>query len=158
MHTVKTNVSILRCFLSVSSLMAVVSTSANSPARPPKPSDVVRVWSGYSNHQDFLRLELDKDGSGYLSFISVVRDAPVDVYRVRKWTLSEWIVTLELGPLTNDAEPFQFQRVSCSYSYMECEFAGKGWDRKATLFAERDLRALGERAGKATDKARKKKR
>src|SRR5687768_16589381 len=105
MRTVKTNATILRYVLTVALFAAVVSTFADYPARPPKFSDVVGVWSGYSNHHDFLRLALDKDGTGYLSFISVVRDAPVDVYRVRRWTLSEWSVTLELEPITRDAEP-----------------------------------------------------
>jgi len=41
---------------------------------------------------------------------------------------------------------------------MDCEFAGKGWDRKATLFSERELRGLGERAQKAITKERRKKK
>jgi hypothetical protein len=158
MRTGKSNASILRHVVTVALFAAVVSTFADYPARPPKFADVVGVWSGYSNHHDFLRLALDRDGTGYLSIISVVRDSPVDVYRVRTWTLSEWSVTLELEPITREAEPFQFQRVSCYYHHMECEFAGKGWDRKTTLFAERDVQALGERAQKATDQERKKKR
>ena len=148
---------IFRSVLAAVLLAATTVGYANKPARPPQLSDAVGVWSGYSNHYDFLRLDFDKDGSGYLSFISVVRDAPVAVYRVKKWSLSEWNVTLELEPLTRGAEPFQFTRVRCYYHYMECEYGGKRWDRKATLFAERDLKALGERAQKATDEERKKK-
>ena len=152
----KTCAFIARSLLAVA-LLAPAFTFGN-PRLSPKASDVVGVWSGYSNHEEFLRLELNKDGSGYLSFISGVRDASVDVYRVRKWTLSDWSVNVELQPLTRDAEPFQFQGVSCYYSYMECEFAGKDWNRKATLYAERDLRALGERAQKATEKEKRKRR
>jgi len=143
---VKANLHPARWLLGLPLLLSVLSASADKPAQPPKPSDIVGVWSGYSSHNDFLRLELDKGGSGYLSFVSVVHDAPVDVYRVAKWKVSEWSLTLELQPLTRDAEPFQFQRVHCDYSEMECEFAGKGWERKATLFSERDLHGLGERA------------
>jgi hypothetical protein len=139
-------------------LVAGFPAASDTPAPPPKSSDVVGVWGGYSNHNDFLRLEIDKDGSGFLSFVSDVRDAPVGVYRVRKWTLSNWSLALELEPLTRDAEPFQFQRVRIGYTEMECEFAGKGWDRKATLFSERDLRDLSKRAQKAIIKERRKKR
>jgi len=90
----------------VALLVARFSVFADTPARPPKSSDVVGAWSGYSDHKDFLRLELDKNGTGYLSFVSVVRDAPVDVYRVRKWTLSDWSLALELEPVTRDTESF----------------------------------------------------
>lgn len=83
------------------------------------------------------RLEIDQDGSGFLSVVSGVRTAPVDVYRVKQWTLSDWSLALELDPRTHDAESFQFQRVRVGYTEMECEFAGGGGGRKATLFSER---------------------
>ena len=80
------------------------------------------------------------------------------VYRVQKWTLSDWSLALELQPLTRNAEPFQFQSVHVGYEEMECKFGGKNWHMKGTLFSERDLRGLGERAKSAIiDERRKKK-
>jgi|SRR5687767_2972237 len=124
----------------------------------PKASDLIGAWSGHSNHNDFLRLEFEKNATGYLSFISNGHET-VDVYRVRKWTLSNWGVVLELEPLSREAESFQFKRVVFDHMEMKCEFAGdRGWERKATLFSERNLRDLTDRAQKAvTNEKRRRK-
>jgi|SRR5687767_7019530 len=145
----KTTSGYFRWALAFSTLIMCLSVFAVRYASPPKASHLLGVWSGYSNHNDFLRLEFDENNTGHLGFISVVRDAPVAVYRVSRWKLADWTVKLELEPLTPDADSIQFKSVVFDYIEMKCEFGGKGWERKATLFSERDSRELTERAQKA---------
>jgi hypothetical protein len=119
-------------------LSVAVTVWATRPAQPPKASDVTGIYSGYGDQVEFLRLELDADGTGYLC-VSYLPDSPARLYRVDSWRLSEWIVEVQTRPLDKDRpEPVTFRKLRVGLFALEGEFGGAGWTRKIKLYGERD--------------------
>jgi hypothetical protein len=118
-------------------ILTVATVLASRPVNPPSRSQVVGVWSGYSDHLDFLRLELDDNGAGYLCVGWVSGDKP-ELYRVQRWAYSEWNLDLSVVPLDPGAEPVYLTNTVCGYEDLKCGFGGKDWRRKATLVCERE--------------------
>jgi hypothetical protein len=113
-----------------------VTVFAKSIARPPTPSDVAGVYSGYGGEIEFLLLELDADGTGLLS-VSYLPDNPVRLYRVESWRLSDWIVELQTRAIDPDAEGITFHKVRYSSLCLDGEFRGSDWKRTIKLYSER---------------------
>src|SRR5262245_51438708 len=127
-------------FLAVAatSLLGVV-LFASQPVRPPDRSRIVGVWSGDSTHLDFLRLELDDDGTGFLYIGYNSSREKARLYRVETWQYADWKVELTTKPIDADAEPVYFTNFVAGYQEAECEFGGIGderWKRKANLICE----------------------
>ena len=114
---------------------------ATRPMRPPERSRIVGVWSGYSGHLDFLRLELDENGTGYLSIGYNASRTNATLYRVQKWQYSDWKVELTAKPIDAAAEPVFFTNFVARYQSAECEFGGKDWRRNVKLFNENEWKA-----------------
>lgn len=132
-------------------------TFGSNPATPPEQAQVIGVWVGYTDHCEFVRLELDGDSTGYVSLGSL-GDSTFDTHRVHNWALREWNVTMELTPVSAAAEPIKVDKVGCYLPNLEVQFSGatNDWSRKATLWNERALRASAKKAADAISKARKK--
>jgi hypothetical protein len=118
-------------------LFVAITVLASNPVPPPSRSEVLGVWSGYTDHLDFLRLELDEDGGGYLCVGGVAGDKP-ELYRVEKWHYAEWRLELAIKPIDSGVEPVYMTNAVCGYQDLRCEFGGGGWKRKATLVCERE--------------------
>jgi hypothetical protein len=141
------------CFLGV-----VVTLNGDSRVVPPKEADAIGAWSGYSDHGEFVRLELGHARSGYISLGAGVgtpeQDFPT-VYKVNNWRLSDFAITWEIRPLTGGAEQVTFDRVRCYYDSRECEFRGTNWNRRVKLLNERRWQTHTKKAKEAIAKGRK---
>ena len=118
------------------SLLLAVTLFASRPIRSPDRSRIVGVWSGYSDHSDFLRFELDDNGTGYLSIGYNSSRTNAALYRVQAWKYSDWKVELTTTPIDAEAEPVAFTNFIARSQYAECTFGGHDWTRKAKLFSE----------------------
>jgi len=121
-------------------LAVAITVLARTLAPPPKPLDVVGVWSGYGDQVEFLRLELDVGGTGYLA-VSYLPAYPARLYRVESWRLAERSVEIQVRPIDPDAEPISFRRIRYTRRALEGQFAGSGWKRRVTLLSEREWRS-----------------
>ncbi len=87
----KTTFAKLRCIGAGSILLLAAGTEASRFAKPPEAKDVVGVYLGYSNYDDFYRLDLRADFTGYLAEVSlpqnITHEQGVLTYRVTKWDL-----------------------------------------------------------------------
>jgi hypothetical protein len=111
---------------------------ASRPVPPPARSQVLGAWSGYSDHLDFLRLELDNDGAGYLC-VGWVGGESTALYRVQTWKYSDWKIDLTIHSIDPGLESVYLTNIICSYEDLKCEFGGTaGWKRKAKLIGERE--------------------
>ncbi len=127
-----------------------------SQAIPPEREDAIGVWIGYSDHGEFVRLELTRDSRGYLTFGRLVDG--FDTYRVRAWTLKDWSLSMDLLDATPAAEGVKCDKVRFCYSYIEVEFSGDAdleWSRKVTLYNERTLKQNAKGAKRNVSTARK---
>jgi hypothetical protein len=118
-------------------LTLAVTVLASREVRPPSRAEVIGVWSGYTDHLDFLRLELDEDGKGFLCVAWVPGDKP-QLYRVEKWDYADWHLGLAIKPIDSGAEPVYLTNTVCGYEDLRCEFGGGEWKRKATLLCDRE--------------------
>src|SRR2546426_9092463 len=83
-RTMKLNRSLFRGGIAAVVLSVAVTVLATRHAQPPRASEVAGVYSGYGDQVEFLRLELDSEGAGYLS-VSYLPDSPARLYRVESW-------------------------------------------------------------------------
>ncbi len=118
-------------------LVVAITVFASKPVQPPSRSEVIGVWSGYTDHLDFLRLELDEDGKGVLCVGWVPGDKP-QLYRVSAWNYSDWRLLLDIRPIDAGAEPVYLTNTVCGYEDLRSDFGGGTWKRKATLRCERE--------------------
>ena len=155
----KTSIQLFRWLLTVAALILALPAFTETRLRPPKASDVAGAWSGYSNHRDFIHLEFDTNGGGYVSIAWLLPDdPPPEVYRITRWRLSDWSVEAEVEPSTRDAEPMRLRSIRYGHRSIDCEFGTTNWNHRAELFRESDWQAQTKRAQSAIREARKKKR
>jgi hypothetical protein len=61
------------------------------------------VWVGFEEGQlTFTRLDLRANSTGYCARISAGSRA--EVYRVRKWSIRDWNLQIDLMPISPNAE------------------------------------------------------
>ena len=104
---------------------------------PPTAADVAGSWTGFAGASEFLRLELDISGSGYLA-IKYLPDAPPRLYRVERWRLADYRIHAQIRPIDSDAEPISFRGLTYSWTALEGEVVGRQWSRRFTLYSERE--------------------
>ena len=108
----------MRNNLSVLLLALTLALTLNDPAQarkratPPTAEQVVGSWIGFDGGgSDFIRLELESDGSGYLAVVApanfTTHDYGVQVYRVGKWSINGWQIRCDMSPISSNAEPAQ---------------------------------------------------
>lgn len=143
-------------------LWGTIDSQAVTLARPPRVSELIGDWVGFSIHGHFIRLELDGDGNGYLS----IQDPGVNdvgLHKVRNWSLSTeypWAISLKIEPITPDDDRFTAERISESTEdtlELEWKYELVEGTVKATLHKERDFRRLSARSKTAIKAAKRKK-
>jgi hypothetical protein len=122
--------------------------------RPPQASAVAGAWMGYAEGEvEFLRLELDRSGKGYLA-VSYSSENPPRVYGVEKWRVDELKVDVDVYPKETDAEPIALQKLDYRGASLTGELSGRGWSRTVTLFNEQSFLARNQALKDRIDKQR----
>jgi len=102
-------------------------------------AEVAGAWTGFAGANEFVRLELDASGSGFLC-ISYLPDNPPRLYLIEKWRLAGHLIQLRTRPLDGDAEPVGFRQLTYSWISLEGKLFGRRWERDVRLYSEREWR------------------
>src|SRR3954469_7362372 len=82
-----------------------------TPARPLKESDLYGDWVGLSDDDlNFYRLRLEKDNKGCLA-TTFNDDSEVDLYRIKSWGILNGSLTIQLIPMTKEAEDLEITSI-----------------------------------------------
>jgi hypothetical protein len=128
-----------RSLLIMTALLAAITShvAALTVSPPPTAADAAGAWTGFAAASEFLRLELDISGSGYLA-IKYLPDAPPRLYRVERWRIADSRIHLQIRPIDSDAEPISFRGMTYSWTALEGEIVGRRWSRGFRLYSERE--------------------
>jgi hypothetical protein len=157
-------------------------------AEVPRQVDAVGTWIGFGPQPGvFFRLDLDRDGTGYFTTAfehSRSKEKP-DVYRVLNWKSTIGLLSakvafgkidINVAPSDTNAAPIKFKKVefyagqeakSENVRWLDCHIFHGGSDspdnaeweiRDLRLVSEREWRADAERAEKAIERERKKRK
>lgn len=110
-----------------------------TPRRPLTPSNVIGTWFGFEDGMGgFVRIEFDKDGTGYLARVSAV-DSPPSLYFIERWTIKKFDIDIVIRPIGKDSPPLSIYKVASKGSQIHIEFGDDkiNWRTMATLVLER---------------------
>ena len=83
--------------------VAVTTMGQAKKARPPKPQDLVGAWIGFWQDEEFTRLDLRDDSTGYCAYVAppdrTTYKYGVHVYRVTRWDIDGWQFNISLTPV-----------------------------------------------------------
>ena len=125
--------------------------------QPTLSSELVGAWVGYEDGcVYFYRLVLETNNKG--SCVVLFNDDPPDSYRVDEWRAIEGKLSLRLSPVTEDAEIIAITPSYLSALKMELVVRGvtNKWERKVSLYNERELLNRVNRTTKRPSKSRAK--
>ncbi|MBT3375121.1 MAG: hypothetical protein HN742_31120 [Lentisphaerae bacterium] len=111
-------------------------------ARPPTIQDVAKTWVGYTGDElAFFRLELMTNGTGRCASVHLPDTVPyqygVNAYRVTRWRLKDFQVTLDLEPASTNSEPIYLKGSTSGHTMnMEVGSTALGWSRELVLRLE----------------------
>lgn len=111
--------------------LLVVNTAVAEAKRaaPPTAKDLVGVWTGFDEDDlTFTRLELRADSTGYCARASpadtILHSYGVQVYRVDRWSIGGCNVTIDLTPLSPNAEPVYLRGRAGGIASLKLEIGG----------------------------------
>jgi hypothetical protein len=131
------------CICSI--ILLAGSSLADRPAKPPAAKDLVGAYVGYSDHDDFYRLDLRSDHTGYLAEVSppssILHQYGVSTYRLTQWTLKRFDLVISLTPVDSKSEGI-FLKGRADASLLRLEVGGTNgeWKRKVVLYSEQEMR------------------
>ena len=121
------------------------SAQGHKLAKPPSADELAGAWIGFDGvGSEFIRVELQADGSGYLAVVApdnfITHDYGVQVYRVRKWAINGWRMTCDLSPISSNAEPAQASGdFVVSSLRLEIQGVKRRWKLESALYMESRL-------------------
>jgi hypothetical protein len=140
--TMKTKSFLHRVLIGVAVGFGVLTLLATVQTLGPPPS-AEGVWFGYTESRDqFLRLELDKQGVGFLAVKGDLTNYLVHLYRIERWEQKKREIQIGLRPADVTSETIYLKNVKLNAYALDLEVGGKSWERKATLFSEQGFLSL----------------
>ena len=115
-------------------------------ARPPKPEELVGVWVGFWQDEEFTRLDLRADFTGYCAYVappySIIHQYGVHVYRVTRWALNGTKFSVSLTPVDSHDESI-YLKGSVGYLVLQLEIGGadRKWKEQVVLGKESQIQA-----------------
>jgi hypothetical protein len=115
-------------------------------ARPPKPEELVGVWIGFWQDEEFTRLDLRADSTGYCAYVapldSTTHQFGVHVYRVTRWAVDGNKFDISLAPIDPRDERI-YLKGSVGYSALQLEIGGadRKWKEQVVLRKESQMQA-----------------
>ena len=125
------------------SLPATVSTKE---VTPPKPEELVGSWIGFWQDQEFTRLDLRADFTGYCAYVapadSITHQDGVHVYRVTRWVLDGRKFNVALTPVNSSDESI-YLKGRVAYLSLKLEIGGANgkWKEQVVLHKESRIEA-----------------
>src|SRR5690349_1756710 len=90
------------------SLVDAPARGSAKKATPPKPEELAGVWIGFWEDEEFTRLDLRADGTGYCAYVAppdfITHQDGVQVYRVTRWMLDGRRFNVSLTPVDSREE------------------------------------------------------
>jgi hypothetical protein len=114
-------------------------------ATPPPKNALVGAWVGFDRGGgEFIRVELRADDSGYCALVSpanfITHDYGVQVYKITKWSIDGWHITLDLSPISSNAEPARASGdLFVSSLLLEIHGVNRRWKIESLLYMESRL-------------------
>lgn len=121
--------------------VVVAAKSTDKKAAPPKPEELVGVWIGFWEDEEFTRLDLRADSTGYCAYVAPPESSAhpygVSVYRVTRWSLDGWKLNVTLAPMDSHAESVYLKGYA-SFLALHLEIGGtsRKWKEKVVLRKE----------------------
>ena len=119
---------------------------AFNPATPPAAKDVIGVYVGYSDHDDFYRLDLRSNFTGYFADVAMPRKGThefgVSTYKISQWRLERFDLAFTLSPVgAKNAEGIHLKGSVGAFGVLRLEASGttNRWQRKLVLYPEEQM-------------------
>jgi len=154
------NLVLVLCVLIISQTCTVL--AANKKATPPTANDLVGIWIGFDSDQlTFTRLDLRADSTGYCARVSpadtILHDQGVHVYRIAKWTVNNWIIEIQMSPVSN-ATKVGFVKGRVGLASLKLTIGGSengGWREEPFLHPESRIIVSNQETQEKIDEAGK---
>jgi hypothetical protein len=115
-------------------LISAFGTLESKKAPPVPAAKLVGVWVGFDDYGlSFTRFDLRPDFSGYVSEVG----GPQGVYQIRNWRYDGYLLTVDLVPVSKDAETGAHVTGHTGMLVMNLVIRGKGWPHQVRLYPEK---------------------
>lgn len=123
------------------SLPLVLVAAETKKATPPKPEEIVGTWVGFWEDEEFTRLDLRTHFNGYCAYVAppefVTHRYGVHVYRITRWSLQGWNLSIDLTPVDpHDEKIYLKGRTDGIRLQLEIGGANRKWKEHVVLFKE----------------------
>jgi hypothetical protein len=133
--------------------IAALSIRADKPVPPPDPKAIAGTWFGFDEGKvRFCRIELYPDGQGLYAYVFV--DTPARLYKIKKWSLDDFNISVDLEPVEKDTERI-YMKGTALLDELKMEIGGIGnktWKRQVRLFKEQEFLSKNGRAKERIEK------
>jgi hypothetical protein len=143
------------------SVVDAASAGTAKEATPPKQEELVGVWIGFWQDEEFTRLELGADGTGYCAYVAppdyITHEASVHVYRVTRWSVDGWKFNIALTPIDSHDESIYLRGFVRNLS-LKLEIGGvnRKWKEQVVLRKESRIQPSNLEAKHKIEEAEKK--
>lgn len=143
--------------LTIFSLFTFSYAQEAKKAAPAMPKELVGAWVGFDKDElTFTRLELRADSTGYCARVSPgdtsLHSYGVQVYRINKWGITDRKITIDLAPLSSNAEVVDLNGL-VGMADLDLEITGLNnkWRRKVLLYPELRIETSNRETKQAID-------
>ena len=139
--------------LAIFSLLGISLVAVNIPAfgqakraMPPRPEELVGAWVGFWEDEEFTRLDLRADFTGYCAYVapqdSTIHQFGVHVYRVTRWALDGDQINISLTSVNSHDENIYLKgRVGHLVFHLEIGGTDRKWKEQVILRKESQMQA-----------------
>ena len=152
---------IILALTTIVSLPILGDADAAKKATPPTAKELVGVWIGFDQDElTFTRLDLGADSTGYCARVypsdTILHHYSVKVYRVNKWSISDWNITIDLTPISSNAESVYFKgRAGTASLNLKIGGVKTKWKRELLLSPESRIETSNQETKQAIEAAQK---
>jgi len=130
--------------LLLGTLLPVVDAPSAQEKRvaPPRPEDLIGVWIGFWEDEEFTRLDLRADSTGYCAYVAppdfITHQYGVHVYRVTAWSIDGWKLNISLAPVDSRRDESIYLKGRAGYLSLQLEIGGanRKWKEQVVLHKE----------------------
>jgi len=108
------------------------------------------IYVGYSDYDDFYRIDLRPDFTGYFAEVapprSVIHKYGTSTYRITHWSLEGFNLVVSVVPADSKTEGIRLKGTVGAFDVLRLEASGttNRWKRKLVLYSEDQTRISSE--------------